>query len=94
MLCGLILTVTLTAVAFSGSVSRNTARILLWQCMFLAQGMPRGNIGSPEHPIYEGTPLDIIPVFVGVPLGIPIYALLTYVILAMVEKVRRRKTET
>lgn len=94
VICGLILTVSLTAVAFSGVVSRPTARILLWQCMFVAQGMPRGNIGTSEHPVYEGTPLDIIPIFVGVPLGVPIYAFLIYVILWMVETVRRRPSQT
>ena len=49
-----------------------------------------GNIGTPEHPIIEGSPLDLIPVFVGVPLGIPIYALLTYLVLRMVAIVRDR----
>ena len=94
VICGLTLTVTLTVAAFSGVVSRDTARILLWQCTFLAQGMPRGNIGTHERPIYEGTPLNFIPVFVGVPLGVPIYASLTFVILWIVEIVRRRQSRT
>ena len=72
VICGLILTVTLTAVAFSGVVSRDTGRILLWQCMFLTQGMPRGNIGTPNILFMKVHLLDIIPVFVGVPLGVPI----------------------
>ena len=90
VICGLTVTVTLAALAFSEVVSRDTARILLWQCTFLAQGVPHGNIGTPEHPIIEGSPLDLIPVFVGVPLGIPIYALLTYLVLRMVAIVRDR----
>src|SRR5258705_2862652 len=94
VICGLTLTVTLTVTAFSGLVSRDTARILLWQCTFLAQGMPRGNIGTPEHPIYEGTPLDFIPVFLGVSLCVPIYSSLIFVILWVVETGRRRQTQS
>jgi hypothetical protein len=91
LICGLTITVALTMVVISGVTSRNTSRVLLWQCMILAQGMPRGNIGTPEHPIYEGTPLDFIPVFIGIPLGVPIYASLTYAVLWSVAKLQRHK---
>ncbi len=86
--CGLLITVALTMIAFSDSTPKNTARIFLWQVTLLAQGVPHGNIGTPEHPVYEGSPLDLIPVFVGVPLGIPIYTLVTYAALWAVAKIQ------
>jgi len=91
ILCGLLITVALTVIAFSNSTSKNTAGILLWQVTLLAQGVPHGNIGTPEHPVYEGSPLDLIPVFVGVPLGIPIYTLVSYASLWFVAKARRKE---
>ena len=91
VLCGSLMTVVLTVIAFSDNTSRKTAGILLWQVTLLAQGIPHGNIGTPEHPVYEGSPLDLVPVFVGVPLGIPIYMLVAYPTLWLVAKVRRKK---
>jgi hypothetical protein len=90
ILCGLLITAALTVIAFSDKTSDNTARILLWQVMLLAQHVPHGNIGTPEHPVYEGSPLDLVPVFLGVPLGIPIYAVVSYAALWLVAKVQRR----
>jgi len=90
-LCGSIMTVILTVIAFSDNTSIKTARILLWQVTLLAQGIPHGNIGTPEHPVYEGSPLDLIPIFVGVPLGIPIYTIVAYPALWLVAKVQRKK---
>ena len=90
-LCGSLITGALTLIAFSDRTPDNTARILLWQVTLLAQGVPHGNIGTPEHPVYEGSPLDLIPVFVGVPLGIPIYTLAAYAAFWIVAKVRGKQ---
>lgn len=91
VLCGLLMTGVLTVIAFSEGTSRETARILLWQVTLLARAVPHGNIGTAEHPVYEGSPLDLVPVFVGVPLAVPIYTLATYSGLWTVAKLRRRK---
>ena len=91
VLCGSLMTVVLTVIAFSDNTSRKTAGILLWQVTLLAQGVPHGNIGTVEHPVYEGSPLDFVPVIVGVPLGIPIYTLVAYGGLWFVSTVQRKK---
>jgi hypothetical protein len=85
------MTAVLTAVAFSDNTSKETARVLLWQATLLAQGIPHGNIGTLEHPVYEGSPLDLIPVLVSVPLGIPIYTIAAYPAIWLVAKVQKRK---
>ena len=91
VLCGSLITVVLTVIAFSDGTSRETARILLWQVTLLAHGVPHGNIGTAEHPVYEGSPLDFVPVIVGVPLGIPIYTLGAYAGLWFVATHQRKK---
>ena len=48
VLCGSLITVVLTVIAFSDGTSRETARILLWQVTLLAHGVPHGNIGTAE----------------------------------------------
>jgi hypothetical protein len=45
----------------------------------LLYGLP--NIGTPEHPLYEGTPVNIAAFFVSFPLGILVYSTVAYIFL-------------
>jgi len=89
-ICGLLITVVLTMVAFSDGTSNTTTRTLLWQASLIANFIPHGNIGTPENPIHEGSMLDFLPAFVGIPLGVPIYTLLTYAVLWLIAKARHQ----
>ena len=42
-------------------------------------GLP--NIGTPDHPLYEGTPVNIAAFFVSFPLGILVYSTVAYIFL-------------
>ena len=93
---GVCITILLTIAGFSlssdGGWSLPT-KVLLWQATLLAYGIPHPNIGTAQHPIYEGTPLDLIPVFIGIPLGVPIYTLISYAVLWFFDKyqIKRRQ---
>ncbi len=43
-------------------------------------------MGSPEHPVYEGTPLNFLAFLASVPLGIVIYSVMAYAALSMVRR--------
>ena len=51
----------------------NLARLLFWHNEVLQNLIPHHNIGTPENPIYEGTPLNILGFFFSIPLGFAIY---------------------
>jgi hypothetical protein len=53
--------------------------------------LPHGNIGTPEHPIYEGTPLDFLAGFALAFFSILLYPITTYLILALASRIVRRR---
>jgi hypothetical protein len=56
--------------------------------------LPRGNIGTPEHPAYEGTPLDFLAAFALAFFSILLYPVATYLGLTLFSRiVRHRKTD-
>ena len=73
--CGVLLTFVLTVFAFAGD-SR------AWGCTFAWQAcLVQTVIHTPDNPIHEATPIDLFGFMFGVLLGVPIYSLLTYVVL-------------
>ena len=60
--------------------SRRLGRVLfpLWEPVS-ALGGPGFNIGTAEHPVYEGTPVQIIAAFAGIAMSALFYILLAYV---------------
>ena len=50
---------------------------LLQSLVPVLYGLP--NIGTPDHPLYEGTPVNIAAFFVSFPLGILVYSAVAYV---------------
>jgi len=53
--------------------------------------LPHGNIGTAEHPIIEGTPLDAMAGLALVFLDILLYPVVTYFLLSLLSKILRRK---
>jgi hypothetical protein len=83
---GILATAVLIALSFVadsyGLTSLSNA--LFWQNSLLQGFAPLGNMGTPEHPIYEGTPLNFLAFLASIPLGIIFYSLAAYVALSAV----------
>lgn len=71
------------------------ARVLMWPMDLLGpvigKILPRGNIGTAEHPIYEGTPLDVVAVFALAIFSILLYPVFTLVLLTVISRVQSRR---
>jgi hypothetical protein len=82
-LIGVAVTVILVAGAFIADASGfpAVARSLFWQNGLLQSLVPLGNIGTPERPVYEGSPLNLLAFMASIPLGFAIYGSLAYVAL-------------
>ena len=67
---------------------------LLWPVYLIGPAigrlLPRGNIGTPEHPVYEGTPIDFIVGFALAGFCILLYPVITFVILSLVSRLQTR----
>ena len=89
-LIGIAATLVLLAGAFAADASGfpNLARSLFWQNGLLQSLVPQGNIGTPESPVYEGSPLNYLAFLASIPLGFAAYGCLAYVAL----KWRKRGT--
>jgi len=85
---GVLATAALFALSFAVDSFGFTslANGLLWQNTLLQSFAPLGNMGTPEHPVYEGTPLNFLAFLVSVPLGIVIYSAIAYAALSMVRR--------
>jgi hypothetical protein len=85
---GVAVTLLLFAVAFVAGSAGHTelARALFWQNELLQALIPRHNIGTPEHPIYEGTPLHLIGFIASIPIGFVIYGVLAYIALRLLRR--------
>ena len=85
---GVLATAVLFALSFTADSFGFTslANGLLWQNRLLQNFSPLGNIGTPEHPVYEGTPLNFLAFLASVPLGIVIYSVMAYAALFMVRR--------
>ena len=76
ILCGVLLTVVLTFLAFITG-SREWACIYVWQACLVQLVLH-----TPDNPVHEATLIDAVAFFFGVLLGVPIYSLLSYVALS------------
>ncbi len=81
ILCGLLLTLLLTAIAVIVG-AREGGCIFLWQACLLQRV-----IHTPDNPLHEGSPIDLFVFGFGVVLGIPIYSILSYFPLRYWQKV-------
>jgi len=60
------------------------AHIFEWQASLLQAFIPPHNIGTPEQPLYEGTPVHLFAWYVGVALSVPLYITIAYAILRLI----------
>jgi hypothetical protein len=80
----------LAYVAYS-SDEPDLACIFYWQGWLLQEITPSPNLGTPSHPVYEGTPLHVVAFFAGIPVGIVLYALAAFAVLSLIRKCRERE---
>jgi hypothetical protein len=68
---------------------------LLWPAYLIGPAigrlLPRGNIGTPEHPVYEGTPIDLLVGFALAGFSILLYPVVTFVVLTLVSRLQARR---
>ena len=85
---GVLATAALFALSFAADSFGFTslANAFLWQNTLLQSLAPLGNMGTSEHPVYEGTPLNFLAFLASVPLGIVIYSVMAYAVLSMVRR--------
>jgi hypothetical protein len=55
------------------------SEILFWPNTLMQSLVPLHNIGTPGHPFYEGTPVNIAAFFVSLLVGILVYSAVAYV---------------
>ena len=82
---GIFISIGSFVVSYGASAMKLTelSHILYWQGWWLQEFIPCLNIGSAESPICEGTSLNIIVFFLGIPFGIILYALLAFTVLSV-----------
>jgi hypothetical protein len=85
VIIGVIMTIVTAAVA-SALNSKSAREVLFWPNTLLQCVVPGPNIGTPDHPFYEGTPLNFAIFIVSFPFAVIIYGAVAYVFL------RRLKT--
>jgi len=80
VIIGVVTTAALMGLAFvAASADLETlAKVLFWQNSLLQSLAPLGNIGTAEHPVYEGTPLNFLAFLASIPVGIIVYSWLAY----------------
>lgn len=85
---GVLVTAAMLVLSFAadsfGFTSLSTG--LLWQNMLLQSFAPLGNMGTLEHPVYEGTPLNLLAFLASIPLGVIIYSLVAYAVLSVARR--------
>jgi hypothetical protein len=85
---GALLTVgTATAAYVANRAGSDFAsEILFWPNTVLQALVPAHNMGTPDHPLYEGTPLNFFAFLASFPFAMVIYAAVAYLF------VRRQRT--
>jgi hypothetical protein len=84
----MLATAALIALSFAADYFGLTslARGLSWQNSLLQSLVPLGNIGTAEHPVSEGSPLNFFAFLASIPLGVIIYSLAAYAVLFIVRR--------
>ena len=85
---GTLTTAVLVALSFVADSYGFTslANALAWPNSVLQSFAPLGNLGTPGHPIHEGTPLNFLAFLASIAVGIIFYSLAAYVVLSVVRR--------
>ena len=62
-----------------------------WLGRFVGKYLPHSNIGTPEHPVYEGTPFDLLLGFALAFFCILLYPVMTFLFLSLLSHILRAK---
>ena len=69
--------------------------LLLWPMYLIGPAvgkmLPHGNIGTVEHPVYEGTPIDLLAGLSLAIFSVLLYPVFTFVLLTVVSRVQLRR---
>jgi len=81
---GVMTTIVLFGIALLAANAgyESLAKGLFWQNSLLQSLAPLGNIGTPQRPVYEGTPLNFLAFLASFPLGFFVYGSVAYIALA------------
>ena len=78
--------VTAASAAVASALQSESAReIVFWPNTALQYLVPAPNIGTPDHPLYEGTPLNFFAFLVSFPFAVIVYGVVAYVFLHRLE---------
>jgi len=66
--------------------------IFLLPWALLGTLLPHPNIGTPEHPIYEGTPLDLFATVIGLPMSALMNMVIAYFVMCRFRRSRDRRS--
>jgi len=64
------------------------ARALAWPNTLLQSLTPSNNIGTLDHPVTEGTPLNALAFYASIPLGVLIYGFVAYMGLRLTKRTK------
>ena|SRR5678810_520031 len=69
--------------------------VLMWPVYLIGPAigrlLPRGNIGTAQHPVYEGTPIDLIVGLALVGFSILLYPVGTFLVLSLIARFQARR---
>ena len=78
--------------------AESLSEILLWpntvvqSLVPVVYGLP--NIVTPDHPLYEGTPVNILAFFISFPLAILVYSIVAYIFLRWRKRLMQTTQQT
>ena len=93
---GLAITIAAVSVAALFAIEVGSwvpAQVLLWPAWILLAALPCFNIGTPEHPVCEGTPIHLVVALLGVALAVVFYAGVVYLVLAKAARKAPRRAD-
>ncbi len=64
----------------------NLEHLFYWQGYLLQNLIPAPNVGTAQHPAYEATPLHVVAFFLGLPVGVVVYSLLSFAVLSILDR--------
>ena len=77
---------TIVTAAIASALNSESAReALFWPNTVLQYLVPAPNIGTSDHPLYEGTPLNFLAFAASFPFAVVIYGAVAYVFLRRVK---------
>jgi hypothetical protein len=80
---GMVITALTAALSYSALQAgmELVSKILFWPNTLMQSLAPAHNIGTPEHPLYEGTLLNFFGFLLSFPLALLVYGAVAYIFL-------------